>query len=159
MLLIFVSVVNPCFFSNGGCQHMCLLTRSADAYSLGYRCVCRIGYEITHNEKMCKSKSFSVTVKSWSSAWSSPISFFLFFCDDPYLILTLSQKTHFFRRVLLKLECIENVCKVSRLLWLSIELETYILLIEMGHDSKSFDFEMGRCWREWAIGLQVNLKT
>ncbi|GIY65583.1 low-density lipoprotein receptor-related protein 2 [Caerostris extrusa] len=40
--------------SNGGCQHMCLLTRSADSFSLGYRCVCNIGYEIAENEKTCK---------------------------------------------------------------------------------------------------------
>ncbi|XP_015909717.1 low-density lipoprotein receptor-related protein 2 isoform X1 [Parasteatoda tepidariorum] len=49
-----VLVPNPCYFSNGGCQHMCLLTRSADSFSLGYRCVCNVGYEITSNGKTCK---------------------------------------------------------------------------------------------------------
>ncbi|UYV70471.1 hypothetical protein LAZ67_7003153 [Cordylochernes scorpioides] len=46
-------VANPCGSSNGGCQHMCVVTRSADGFGIGYSCVCNIGYELAPNERAC----------------------------------------------------------------------------------------------------------
>ncbi|XP_013773508.1 low-density lipoprotein receptor-related protein 2-like isoform X2 [Limulus polyphemus] len=46
-------VTNPCGVNNGGCEHMCVVTRSAEEYGLGYRCVCSIGYELSQNGKSC----------------------------------------------------------------------------------------------------------
>lgn len=51
------SVPNPCGNNNGGCQHMCILTRNGmddTTFSLGYRCVCNIGYSLMENGKSCK---------------------------------------------------------------------------------------------------------
>ncbi|RWS16465.1 low-density lipoprotein receptor-related protein 2-like protein [Dinothrombium tinctorium] len=49
------TVSNPCGINNGGCLHMCVLTRNGDEkfFSLGYRCVCEIGYQLASNEKSC----------------------------------------------------------------------------------------------------------
>ena len=49
-------VPNPCSTNNGGCQHMCVLTRNGDdiSFALGYRCVCNIGFELAANHKSCQ---------------------------------------------------------------------------------------------------------
>ncbi|XP_015791351.1 low-density lipoprotein receptor-related protein 2 [Tetranychus urticae] len=50
-------VDNPCGTRNGGCQHMCVLTRiegdQQDDFTLGYRCACETGYELAPNQKSC----------------------------------------------------------------------------------------------------------
>ncbi|XP_013781727.1 low-density lipoprotein receptor-related protein 2-like [Limulus polyphemus] len=46
-------VTNPCEVNNGGCEHMCVVTPSAEEYGLGYRCVCSIGFEISPNGRSC----------------------------------------------------------------------------------------------------------
>ncbi|RWS22675.1 low-density lipoprotein receptor-related protein 2-like protein, partial [Leptotrombidium deliense] len=50
------SVPNPCGTNNGGCLHMCVVTRNGNNkdFTLGYRCVCEIGYQLTSNGKSCK---------------------------------------------------------------------------------------------------------
>lgn len=48
---------NPCSNNNGGCQHMCVLTRnnlSDKDFTIGYRCVCNTGYELASNQKSCQ---------------------------------------------------------------------------------------------------------
>ncbi|XP_067141896.1 low-density lipoprotein receptor-related protein 2 isoform X5 [Centruroides vittatus] len=47
-------VTNPCGVNNGGCQHMCVVTRAADGFGIAYSCVCNIGYELAPNEQACK---------------------------------------------------------------------------------------------------------
>lgn len=49
---------NPCNINNGGCQHLCILTRigledDLINFTLGYRCACSIGYELTENRRTC----------------------------------------------------------------------------------------------------------
>lgn len=48
-------VDNPCGTNNGGCQHMCVITRNGDdeSFSLGFRCACNIGYQLAMNQKSC----------------------------------------------------------------------------------------------------------
>ena len=48
-------VFNPCSGNNGGCQHMCVLTRNGDgnSFALGYRCACDIGYQLTEDLRSC----------------------------------------------------------------------------------------------------------
>ena len=48
-------VFNPCSGNNGGCQHMCVLTRNGDqnSFALGYRCACDIGYQLTDDLRKC----------------------------------------------------------------------------------------------------------
>ena len=48
-------IPNPCGSNNGGCQHLCVLTRNGDdkSYSIGFRCACNIGYQLASNLKSC----------------------------------------------------------------------------------------------------------
>ena len=48
-------VPNPCGSNNGGCHHMCVITRNGDgeAYALAYRCACNIGFQLASNQKSC----------------------------------------------------------------------------------------------------------
>lgn len=47
-------VSNPCGLNNGGCQHMCIVTRGSGGFGLlGYRCVCHTGFELLSNRKDC----------------------------------------------------------------------------------------------------------
>lgn len=50
------SVFNPCSTDNGGCEHMCVLTRNGDktSFALGYRCACDIGYQLKADLKTCE---------------------------------------------------------------------------------------------------------
>lgn len=50
------STVSPCGTNNGGCQHMCVITRNGDnsSFQLGFRCVCNIGYQLASNQKSCQ---------------------------------------------------------------------------------------------------------
>lgn len=48
-------VFNPCTTNNGGCEHMCVLTRNGfkNSFALGYRCACDIGYQLADDLKKC----------------------------------------------------------------------------------------------------------
>jgi len=51
-------MTNPCSSNNGGCEHLCILTRNGPEdelvnFSIGYRCACAIGYELTENRRTC----------------------------------------------------------------------------------------------------------
>lgn len=48
-------LTNPCGSNNGGCQHMCIITRNGDenSYALGYRCACSTGFQLAPNQKSC----------------------------------------------------------------------------------------------------------
>ncbi|XP_056632979.1 low-density lipoprotein receptor-related protein 2 isoform X2 [Diorhabda sublineata] len=50
--LVQPDVPNPCGHNNGGCQHMCVVTKTDDN-ELGYRCACNIGWKLTKNERNC----------------------------------------------------------------------------------------------------------
>ncbi|XP_026677125.1 low-density lipoprotein receptor-related protein 2-like [Diaphorina citri] len=43
---------NPCGSNNGGCEHMCIITR-ASGNALGYKCACDIGYRLSVNGNNC----------------------------------------------------------------------------------------------------------
>lgn len=49
-------VPNPCTPGNGGCEHMCVLTRNGDktSFALGYRCACDIGYQLRADLRTCE---------------------------------------------------------------------------------------------------------
>lgn len=42
---------SPCGNANGGCEHMCIITRTPSG--LGYRCACKIGYRLNSDEMTC----------------------------------------------------------------------------------------------------------
>ncbi|XP_017778488.1 PREDICTED: low-density lipoprotein receptor-related protein 2 isoform X2 [Nicrophorus vespilloides] len=42
---------NPCGNTNGGCQHMCIITKTSSG--LGYRCACNIGWRLASDERNC----------------------------------------------------------------------------------------------------------
>uniref|UniRef100_T1IUN7 EGF-like domain-containing protein n=1 Tax=Strigamia maritima TaxID=126957 RepID=T1IUN7_STRMM len=44
---------NPCGLMNGGCEHMCLVTRNAEDTGLGFRCICSIGFKLENDQKRC----------------------------------------------------------------------------------------------------------
>lgn len=46
-------VTNPCGNSNGGCQHMCVITSLGMDKELGYRCACNIGWMLSNDLKSC----------------------------------------------------------------------------------------------------------
>lgn len=45
------AVPSPCA-NNGGCQHMCVVSRSTDG-SLAYRCACNMGYQLARDLHNC----------------------------------------------------------------------------------------------------------
>ncbi|XP_059387967.1 low-density lipoprotein receptor-related protein 2 [Carassius carassius] len=46
-------VKNPCGRHNGGCQQICLLSHRTDNDGLGYRCKCRLGYDLQDDHHTC----------------------------------------------------------------------------------------------------------
>ncbi|XP_057682782.1 low-density lipoprotein receptor-related protein 2 [Corythoichthys intestinalis] len=46
-------VINPCGRHNGGCQHICVLSHRTDNGGLGYRCKCRLGYDLQTDLRSC----------------------------------------------------------------------------------------------------------
>ncbi|XP_051771492.1 low-density lipoprotein receptor-related protein 2 [Ctenopharyngodon idella] len=46
-------VINPCGRHNGGCQQICLLSHRTDNDGLGYRCKCRLGYDLQDDRHTC----------------------------------------------------------------------------------------------------------
>lgn len=46
-------VSNPCGATNGGCNHMCIVTAVKGA-GLGYRCACHTGYQLQSDLKSCR---------------------------------------------------------------------------------------------------------
>ncbi|XP_076061029.1 low-density lipoprotein receptor-related protein megalin isoform X2 [Oratosquilla oratoria] len=49
--LVQTQVPNPCGDDNGGCEHLCIVTHTSSG--LGYRCACKIGYQLNRNKKRC----------------------------------------------------------------------------------------------------------
>lgn len=47
---------NPCALNNGGCQHMCIITKVSETDLVGYRCACNIGWALSHDLKSCISE-------------------------------------------------------------------------------------------------------
>lgn len=50
------AVINPCGRHNGGCQQICLLSHRTDNDGLGYRCKCRLGYDLQDDRHTCFSE-------------------------------------------------------------------------------------------------------
>ncbi|XP_069472259.1 low-density lipoprotein receptor-related protein 2 isoform X2 [Ambystoma mexicanum] len=46
-------VRNPCGSSNGGCEQICILSHRMDNDGLGYRCRCRLGFDLQADGKRC----------------------------------------------------------------------------------------------------------
>uniref|UniRef100_A0A3B3R2I7 Low density lipoprotein receptor-related protein 2a n=1 Tax=Paramormyrops kingsleyae TaxID=1676925 RepID=A0A3B3R2I7_9TELE len=46
-------VRNPCSANMGGCEHICVLSHRTDNGGLGYRCKCRLGYDLHADGKRC----------------------------------------------------------------------------------------------------------
>jgi low density lipoprotein-related protein 2 len=46
---------NPC--AHNSCEHMCILTSASETGGLGYRCACKIGYQLKSNRKSCEHVS------------------------------------------------------------------------------------------------------
>ncbi|MED6276189.1 Low-density lipoprotein receptor- protein 2 [Characodon lateralis] len=46
-------VPNPCSVDRGGCEQICVLSHRSDNGGLGYRCKCRIGYDLHADGKRC----------------------------------------------------------------------------------------------------------
>uniref|UniRef100_W5N103 Low-density lipoprotein receptor-related protein 2 n=1 Tax=Lepisosteus oculatus TaxID=7918 RepID=W5N103_LEPOC len=52
-------VINPCGRHNGGCQQICVLSHRTDNDGLGFRCKCRMGYDLQPDRRTCfKVKKF-----------------------------------------------------------------------------------------------------
>ncbi|XP_014669426.1 PREDICTED: low-density lipoprotein receptor-related protein 2-like isoform X2 [Priapulus caudatus] len=53
---------NPCGTDNGGCAHLCVLSRSVpSSITIGYKCRCSIGYSLGTDERSCiEEKEFIV---------------------------------------------------------------------------------------------------
>ncbi|XP_065212524.1 low-density lipoprotein receptor-related protein 2-like [Planococcus citri] len=80
---------NPCGINNGGCHHMCVVTKLNESDALGYRCACNIGYALSNDTKTCivvsefllysrdrhiKSRLLNQTLEGFSDAISPVIS-------------------------------------------------------------------------------------
>uniref|UniRef100_A0AAY5KVE9 EGF-like domain-containing protein n=1 Tax=Esox lucius TaxID=8010 RepID=A0AAY5KVE9_ESOLU len=46
-------VMSPCGRHNGGCQHICVLSHRTDNDGLGFRCKCRLGYDLHEDGRSC----------------------------------------------------------------------------------------------------------
>uniref|UniRef100_A0A3P8VV89 EGF-like domain-containing protein n=1 Tax=Cynoglossus semilaevis TaxID=244447 RepID=A0A3P8VV89_CYNSE len=46
-------VPNPCMVDRGGCEQICVLSHRSDNGGLGYRCKCRMGYDLHADGKRC----------------------------------------------------------------------------------------------------------
>nr|XP_046225254.1 LOW QUALITY PROTEIN: low-density lipoprotein receptor-related protein 2 [Oncorhynchus gorbuscha] len=46
-------VMSPCGRNNGGCQHICVLSHLSDNDGLGFRCKCRLGYDLHEDRHSC----------------------------------------------------------------------------------------------------------
>lgn len=58
-------VMNPCGRHNGGCQHICVLSHRTDNDGLGFRCKCRLGYDLQEDRQTCsKVKDFLMIATS-----------------------------------------------------------------------------------------------
>jgi len=49
-------VPNPCSADRGGCEQICVLSHRSDNGGLGYRCKCRMGYDLHADGKRCLGK-------------------------------------------------------------------------------------------------------
>ncbi|XP_063285770.1 low-density lipoprotein receptor-related protein 2 [Pelobates fuscus] len=47
------AVTNPCGINNGGCQQICVLSHRTDNDGLGYRCRCKLGFDLHDDGRRC----------------------------------------------------------------------------------------------------------
>ncbi|XP_043931281.1 low-density lipoprotein receptor-related protein 2 [Protopterus annectens] len=50
-------VTNPCQNNNGGCEQICVLSHRTDNNGLGYRCKCRLGFDLQGDGRHCVAVS------------------------------------------------------------------------------------------------------
>lgn len=50
------TVSNPCGADKGGCEQICVLSHRTDNGGLGYRCKCRMGFDLHADGKRCVGK-------------------------------------------------------------------------------------------------------
>lgn len=59
LVFYFVNLIlgfNPCEKNNGGCQHLCIVTKVSESDNIGFRCACHIGYALMADLKTCGCK-------------------------------------------------------------------------------------------------------
>lgn len=56
MYFVVFPVQNPCDTGRGGCEQICVLSHQSDNGGLGYRCKCRMGYDLRADGKRCFGK-------------------------------------------------------------------------------------------------------
>lgn len=56
VLFVTLLVQNPCGTNRGDCEQICVLSHQSDNGGLGYRCKCRMGYDLHADGKRCFGK-------------------------------------------------------------------------------------------------------
>lgn len=55
-------MANPCGVDRDGCEQICILSHRSDNQGLGYRCRCRMGYDLHADGKRCVGKANTQTL-------------------------------------------------------------------------------------------------
>uniref|UniRef100_A0A671Q6S8 Low-density lipoprotein receptor-related protein 2-like n=1 Tax=Sinocyclocheilus anshuiensis TaxID=1608454 RepID=A0A671Q6S8_9TELE len=98
--LCLTAVINPCGRHNGGCQQICLLSHRTDNDGLGYRCKCRLGYDLQDDRHTCFKNEILTgyrvgSVESMAYDWTSHI---LFWTSSTYRTVSAFKVTDGSRR-------------------------------------------------------------
>ncbi|XP_037704852.1 low-density lipoprotein receptor-related protein 2 isoform X2 [Choloepus didactylus] len=67
-------VRNPCENNNGGCEQVCVLSHITDNNGLGYRCRCKIGFELAGDNHRCVAVKNFLLFSSKMSVRGIPFS-------------------------------------------------------------------------------------
>ncbi|XP_036394518.1 low-density lipoprotein receptor-related protein 2 [Megalops cyprinoides] len=67
-------VMNPCGRHNGGCQHICVLSHRSDNEGLGFRCKCRLGYDLQPDRHTCFKVTDYLLVASRTAVRGIPLN-------------------------------------------------------------------------------------
>nr|XP_032807603.1 low-density lipoprotein receptor-related protein 2-like isoform X3 [Petromyzon marinus] len=67
-------VPNPCGRHGGGCEHVCLLSHRADTDGLGFRCRCRLEFELQADGRSCALVQTFLLVSAMVSVRGIPLS-------------------------------------------------------------------------------------
>ncbi|XP_043910917.1 low-density lipoprotein receptor-related protein 2-like [Protopterus annectens] len=81
--------LNPCGRNNGGCQQICVLSHRSDNDGLGYRCKCKMGYDLHTDGRTCFKLSQFLLVTTYSSVRGIPLNISL--QEDVILPITASS--------------------------------------------------------------------
>uniref|UniRef100_A0A8C7GPZ6 Low-density lipoprotein receptor-related protein 2 n=1 Tax=Oncorhynchus kisutch TaxID=8019 RepID=A0A8C7GPZ6_ONCKI len=90
-------VMSPCGRNNGGCQHICVLSHLSDNDGLGFRCKCRLGYDLhedRHNTEILTGYRVG-HAESMAYDWTSKV---LFWTSSSYRVVVAFRVTDKSRR-------------------------------------------------------------